>query len=180
MNQLAIAKNKFTAEDLLKENLAAVFAILKKPDLDQEAKKNKIIEIINSIFDLSLTAKLTLGRKNWSGLTLQQKERFTQLFAKYLGVFYLDYLMLYTDEKVFYEVPVEVRKKVYIPTVLVSKEKKISILYKLYKSGSHWKIYDLEIQGVSTIRSYRSQFRDLLKSGTFDDLLAKLEQLVND
>ena len=47
--------------------------------------------------------------------------------------------------------------------------------YKLYKSKKDWKIYDLEIQGVSIIRSYRSQFSSILESGTVDDLLLKLE-----
>jgi len=35
-------------------------------------------------------------------------------------------------------------------------------------------VYDLEIQGVSLIRSYRSQFGEILQSGTIDDLLLKM------
>ena len=50
------------------------------------------------------------------------------------------------------------------------------MLYKLYVSKSGWRIYDIEIQGVSIIRSYRSQFAEILKNGTFDDLLEKLEK----
>jgi phospholipid transport system substrate-binding protein len=88
---------------------------------------------------------------------------------------YLDRLTLYTDEKVLFESPVEVNKKIHIPTYLVSQNQKISIRYKFYNSESDWKIYDLEIQGVSIIRSYRSQFYEILRSGTFDDLLTKLK-----
>jgi phospholipid transport system substrate-binding protein len=173
--QAAAAENKASAEELLKANLAAVFEVLQKQDLDQEAKKSEIIDIVNPMFDFSLMAKLTLGRKYWPGLTPQQKESFTQLFIKRLRASYLDSLMLYTDEKVLYEAPVEVKKKIHIPTYLVSQNEKISIRYKFYHSESDWKIYDLEIQGVSIIRSYRSQFYEILKSGTFDDLLTKLE-----
>jgi phospholipid transport system substrate-binding protein len=68
-----------------------------------------------------------------------------------------------------------VKKKIHAPTYLVSKDKKISILYKFYKAEKNWKIYDLEIQGVSIIRSYRSQFSGILENGTVDDLLLKLE-----
>ena len=172
--QSAMAENKASAEKLLKENLAAVFAVLQKQDLNQEAKNHEIIDIVNPMFDFSLMAKLTLGRRYWPGLTPGQKEIFTQLFIKRLRASYLDRLTLYTDEKVLYESSVEVKKKIHIPTYLVAKDKKISIFYKFYNSDSNWKIYDLEIQGVSIIRSYRSQFYEILRSGTFDDLLTKL------
>ncbi len=173
--QSAIAQNKAFPEELLKENLAAVFAILQNQDLNQEAKTNEIIDIVNPMFDFSLMAKLTLGRKYWPGLTPEQKERFTQLFIKRLRASYLDRLTLYTNEKVHYESSVKIKQKIHIPTYLVSQNKKISILYKFYNSDANWKIYDLEIQGVSIIRSYRSQFQEILKSGTFDDLLTKLQ-----
>jgi phospholipid transport system substrate-binding protein len=172
----AVAQNQPSAEDLLKQNLAAVFAVLQQQDLNPEAKNNKIIDIVNPLFDFSLMAKLTLGKKYWPGLSPEQKESFTQLFIKRLRASYLDRLTFYTDEKVIYEPSVAVNEKIHIPTYLVSKDKKISILYKFYPSESKWKIYDLEIQGVSIIRSYRSQFYEILQSGTFDDLLVKLEQ----
>jgi phospholipid transport system substrate-binding protein len=178
--QSILAEDSSFAEKLLKENHAAVFAVLQKQDLAQEVKKQKIIEIITPIFDFSLMAKLTLGRKYWTGLTPEQKERFTQLFIDRLRTSYLERLTLYTDEKVLYSPSVKIKQKIHIPTDLVSKDKRISILYKFHESGSSWKIYDLEIQGVSIIRSYRSQFHQILKSGTFDDLLAKLEQPVED
>jgi phospholipid transport system substrate-binding protein len=60
-------------------------------------------------------------------------------------------------------------------THIVSKEKKIAMLYKLYKSKNNWKIYDIEIEGVSIISSYRSQFDEILTNGTMNDLLHKLE-----
>jgi phospholipid transport system substrate-binding protein len=50
------------------------------------------------------------------------------------------------------------------------------MLYKLYSSNNSWKIYDIEIEGVSIIRSYRSQFNEILLKGTIDDLLKKMEK----
>ncbi len=176
----AIAANRPTAEELLKENLTAVFVILNKQSLSPDAKKNEIERIVNPLFDFSLMAKLTLGRKYWPGLSADQRERFTELFIERLRNSYLDRLTLYTDEKVQYEPAVAVKKKVQIPTYLVSKDDKISILYKFYDSSSGWRIYDLEVQGVSIIRSYRSQFHEILRSGSFDDLLAKLEKSPED
>ena len=176
LSQPVMADDKQDAEEIVKRKLDAVFAVLQKKDLDQQAKKKEINEIVTPMFDFALMAKLTLGRKHWPNLPREKKEKFTELYIELLQTSYLDKLALYTDEKVIFEPPAQVKKKVHIPTQLVSKDRKTSILYKLYKPADDWKVYDLEIQGVSIIRSYRSQFGEILQSGTIDDLLLKMER----
>ena len=178
-SQTAAADDKSEIDNLLKTNLDAVFTILQKNDLDQQAKNKEIIVIVTPMFDFELMARLSLGKKHWSGLSQDKKERFIELFIKRLKASYLSNFNLYTDEKVLYEPSVQVKKKIHTPTYLVSKDKKISILYKFYNAQKNWKIYDLEIQGVSIIRSYRSQFSSILENGTVDDLLLKLENPAN-
>jgi len=173
--QSAVADDKSEVEKLLKNNLDAVFAVLQKKDLEQQEKNKEIVDIVTPMFDFDLMARLSLGKKHWPGLSQDKKERFTELFIKRLKASYLNNFNLYTDEKIIYEPSVQAEKKIHIPTYLVSKDKKISILYKFYNAEKNWKIYDLEIQGVSIIRSYRSQFGSILESGTIDDLLLKLE-----
>ena len=179
LSRPVIADEKIDAEEFLKSNLDAVFAVLQKKDLTPQAKNNEVVEIVTPMFNFALMAKLSLGRKYWSDLTQDKKDRFTELFVKRLRQSYLDKLTTYTDEEIIYEPPVEVKKKIHIPTSLISKGKKISMLYKLYPSSNIWKIYDIEIQGVSIIRSYRSQFREILQKGTFDDLLQRMQISVN-
>ena len=176
LSQPLMADDKRDAEEIVKSKLEAVFAVLQKKDLDQQARKKEINEIVTPMFDFALMAKLSLGRKYWPNLPREKKEKFTQLYIELLKTSYLDKLALYTDEKVIFEPPAQVKKKVHIPTQLVSKDRKTSILYKLYKPADDWKVYDLEIQGVSIIRSYRSQFGEILQSGTIDDLLLKMEK----
>jgi phospholipid transport system substrate-binding protein len=176
LSQAVTAHEKSTAEEFLKSNLDAVFVVLQKKDLSQQAKNSEIEEIVTPMFDFELMAKLSLGKKYWPDLTQDQRERFTELFVHRLRQSYLDKLTSYTDEKIDYETPVAVKKKVHLPTQLISNGKKISMLYKLYPSSNSWKIYDIEIEGVSIIRSYRSQFNEILQKGTFDDLLNKMEK----
>ncbi|MBW1748172.1 MAG: ABC transporter substrate-binding protein, partial [Deltaproteobacteria bacterium] len=101
--------------------------------------------------------------------------KFTDLFIKRLEASYLEKLSLYNDETIVYKTPVQSGRKVEIPTEVISKDKLISMTYKLYKSKHNWKIYDMEIEGISIIVTYRSQFDQILEKGTFDDLLLKLE-----
>jgi phospholipid transport system substrate-binding protein len=63
---------------------------------------------------------------------------------------------------------------------LINKDSEITILYKLRKADKFWKIYDVEIQGVSILLTYRSQFDDILRRGTVKDLLSRLEKPPDD
>ena len=175
-SQTLLADDKKEAEKVLKGKLESVIVVLEKKDMDQQVKEKEIVEIVTPIFNFSLMSKLTLGKKHWPGLTKDQQEKFTKLFTQRLKDSYLDKMLLYTDEKIEYEAPVQVGKKVQIPTILTSKDNKISMRYKLYKSKQGWRIYDIEIQGVSLISTYRSQFDEILRKKTVDDLLAKLEK----
>ncbi|MBW1766611.1 MAG: ABC transporter substrate-binding protein [Deltaproteobacteria bacterium] len=180
LSQTAIADDKIAVRDFLKSKLDDVLLVLERKDLDDQTKKDTIVEIAQPIFDFSLMAKLTLGRKHWPGLSKENKDKFTELFTKLLKESFLRKMDLYTDEKLIYEEPLQVKKKIHIPTCLTSKDNKISILYKLHKSHNNWKIYDIEIQGVSIIRSYRSQFSESLQSGTIEELITKLEKIGSD
>ena len=179
MIQSVPADEKSAAGEFIKRNLDAVFTVLQKKDLSPQARKNEVVEIVTPMFDFNLMAKLSLGKKYWPNLSQEQKERFTELFVERLRQSYLNKLTAYTDEKIVYESPIADEKKVSVPTVLISKGKKISMLYKLYPADNTWKIYDIEIQGVSIIRSYRAQFNEILQKGTFDDLLEKMQKPVN-
>ena len=179
LSQVVTADDKSAAEEYLKSKLDAVFKVLQKKDLSQQAKNSQVVEIVTPMFDFELMGKLSLGKSYWPDLSPEQRGRFTELFVERLRQSYLNKLTAYTDEKIIYESPVAVKTKVHVPTQLISKGKKISMLYKLYSSNNSWKIYDVEIEGVSIIRSYRSQFNEILQKGTFEDLLQKMQKPVN-
>jgi phospholipid transport system substrate-binding protein len=179
LGRAVTADDKGAAEAFLKSKLDSVFAVLQKKDLAPQAKNSEVVEIVTLMFDFPLMAKLSLGRKHWPDLSRDHREKFTELFVERLRRSYLNKLTTYTDEKIIYESAVAVKKKIHIPTHLISKNKKISMLYKLYASNNAWKIYDVEIQGVSIVRSYRSQFKEILQNGTFEDLLRKMQKPVN-
>jgi phospholipid transport system substrate-binding protein len=175
-SQMGWSNDKNAAKELLEAKIESALAVLQRKDLVQEEKNKKVVEIVEPIFDYNLMAKLTLGRKYWPELSEKKRKRFTDLFVARLKASYIDKLSLYSDEKVAYETPVQKGIKVQIPTKVISKNNSIAMMYKLYKSSNSWKIYDIEIEGVSLISTYRSQFYDILGKGTVDDLLLKLEK----
>lgn len=170
------ADNTGEVQEMLKKRLDSVLVVLQNEKLSFESKKAEISEIVSPMFDFPLMAKLTLGRKHWPTITRQQQEKFTDLFVDLLKQTYLDRISLYTDEQVVIKTAAEVNRKVHIHTDLVSKGDSISMLYKFYRAGNGWKIYDLEIQGVSLIVSYRNQFDQILSTGNIDDLIQQMQQ----
>jgi len=165
-------------KELLQAKWDAILSVIKKKDTDQQAKEEEVTKIVSPIFDFQVMAQLALGRTHWPKFTPSQREQFTELFAERLVHSYTRKVMLYTNETILFKNAVPKKERIiYIPVELVSKDKKINMLYKLRKTGppkGDWKTYDVEIQGVSILLTYRAQFDDILRNGTIKDLLSQL------
>lgn len=157
-----------------KEKIDLVIELLKDEKISKEERNKKIVAVVDPMFDFPRMAKLSLGKKNWKGMTRAQRKEFSAIFVVRLKESYLEKLDLYTDEKVVVEEAKQVKKRIHVLTRLVSKDDKKDMVYKFYKSKKGWKVYDVVILGVSVVQTYRSQFNGFLKSGTYAQLLTKL------
>ena len=168
-----VADELSEVQDLTQEKILALTEILKDNTLDKETRNAKIIAEIEPIFDFPRMAQLSLGRA-WKELDASQKKEFSELFIKRMQDSYLEKLEFYTDEKVEFQEAKKVKNRIHVLTLLLSKGDTYEMLYKLYKSKEGWKIYDVEILGVSVIQTYRSQLQSALKNRSIEDLLAQL------
>ncbi len=164
-------------ENLLKSKINAVVDMLKQNEMSVETRNEKIMEIIGPSIDFELMAKLTLGKNNWGKLNPSQQDEFVKLFVQRLKSSYLEKSDFYSNEKIVYGKASAAGDKIQAPvTVLTGGDKPVEMLYKFYKSDHGWLVYDVEINGVSLIRSYRSQFEEILRNGTVEDLMRELRQ----
>jgi len=165
-------------EQLLKTKTEAVLELLRNKALDEAVKKDRIMGLIEPIIDFPLMSKLTLGKANWGKLSPAQQTEFVELFVDRLKRSYLDKTTVYNGEKVAYRPGVQKGNKVNVPVDIITNDKPIELLYKFYASDTGWKAYDLEINGVSLIKSYQAQFTELLRTGSPEELLAELKKPV--
>ena len=175
-------------EELTRANWDAVISVLRNQKLDPKAKEMRIEQIASPLLDFPLMAKLALGRTYWHKFTSAQREKYVDLFVKRLKSSYRKRIATYKGEGVRFTIgepnppgkatPAKRRAKgtVYVPLQLVTQDKTVAILHKFRKRGKTWLIYDIEIEGVSILLTYRSQFRDILRRGTPEDLLSRLAQ----
>ena len=162
---------------LVRSKWDQVIKILRNKEMEKKAKAEKIAAIASPIFDFPLIAKLSLGRKHWPKLTQSQRETFTKLFIEHLKNSYSEKIAMYTDEQVVFKDAVRKKKNTAeVPVEMISRQKRIAIVHKLRKADKHWRIYDVEIDGVSILLTYRSQFDDILSRGTVEDLLSGLKK----
>lgn len=161
---------------MVKAKLTEVTGIMNNKDIDQDKKRSMIIKSVRPMFDLSLMAKLTLGKKHWTALSEDQRQQFTSLYSAHLEKSSIGKVELYANDRIDFKPPLKKGNKVYVPTELISKGKVMPITYKFYQSKNGWKIYDAEINGTSVVLSNRSEYNAILRNGSIDDLLTKLKQ----
>ena len=172
----AVIEDANKPNDMLWAKWCAVVKVLQAKEITQITKGKIIDKIVSPIFDFPLMAKLVLGKKHWPKFTEPQFVKFTKLFTDKLKTSYREKISLYTDERASLK-PLQRKKTgVHIPMELISKDKKMAILYRLRKVGKGWKVFDVEIEDVSILKIYRAQFDDLLSKKSVEDFLRTLEE----
>ena len=161
---------------MTKEKVDLVINILKDKSLSKNEKKEGILETIDGLFDFSLMARLSLGKKHWKSLSKEKRKEFSELFVERLKLSYLEKLDLYTDEEVVVDEARKTKKnRVEVLTYLVTKDDKKEMIYKLYKTKKKgWMVYDVDVLGVSIVQTYRSQFSGVLKKETMEQLMERM------
>ena len=159
----------------VQDKITTVMSLLKDNELKKEQREKKILNEIEVLFDYDLIARLSLG-KAWKKLDSDKKEEFTKKFTKKLKESYLEKMRLFDDEKIEFKSSKQTKKnRREILSYIVGKSDKKEVLYKFHNSKSgEWLIYDLEVEGISILRTYRTQFATELKNGSIDTLLEKL------
>ncbi|MBW1696246.1 MAG: ABC transporter substrate-binding protein [Deltaproteobacteria bacterium] len=172
--------------DALKAPIDEVIRILKDPQYNDAAKKSvqreKIWNIIQGIFDFKEISMRTLAG-NWKKLSPEQQKEFINVFSRFLGNIYLDRIQSgYSDEKIVYESQEMLSEtKAVVKTKIVrDNNMEIPVDYRMRKRGNTWKIYDVRIEGVSLVKNYRTQFKQILMKETPDQLIERIKRKVEE
>lgn len=140
-----------------------------------ESIAREIFKLFDSIFDYRLMAQLSLS-KEYKNLTQEEQAKFNRAFEKSLKRSFTDKLHLYKDEKMKVLGGEKIKANRYnLKTSIILDGKINYITFKFRELKGDWKIYDVDILGISVIQTYRSQFADIIAQQGFEVLLKKLE-----
>jgi phospholipid transport system substrate-binding protein len=169
------------ALETLKAKIDEGVQILDDPELaggdGRDVKEDKLWRLSEELFDYPVMSRLVLG-SYWNELTPQQKEAFYVAFTAFLRRAYVPRLLeRYSGQRLGYGRQQTLSpSKAVVEAYVFWKGRKIPFNVHMIKRQTGWKIYDISIIGVSSIKNYRAQFRWLLLSGTLDQLIARLNE----
>ncbi len=171
-----------TPKETIKAGVDNLLKTLGDPSFKAKPKDEKIALLgtqIEAVFDFTELSKRTLGR-TWKKMSSEQQTEFVELFQKLLQGVYADLLISYTDEKIIFGKETMLKKgRAEVESYLQTKDgKKIPLFYRLTDKSGSWKVYDVIIEGVSMVKNYRTQFREIMKGGSPEKLLEILRKKV--
>lgn len=128
--------------------------------------------------DVAEMSKRVLPPRIWDQASAAQRSQFQKQFTTLLVHTYASALASYKDETVkFFPVRGGYDGKTTTKvdsSIIRSEGPSIPVSYKLVNHGSEWKLYDMVVDGVSLLESFRSQFADKLSNGNMDSLIRDL------
>ena len=165
----------------LKGTIDEVIKIVKDEALknDQQARRAALRKTIDERFNYRQMVMRSLA-KNWDARSDQERREFIALFKSLLENSYANKLEAYRDEKINYLDEIIKGDYALIKTEVVRLNGTIGVDYKLINENGNWKVYDFVIEGVSMIRNYRSQFTKIIRRDSYEVLVQKLTDKINE
>jgi len=161
-------------------------SILKVLDENQsELKKDNSI-IYKSVkryllpnVDVYGMSRSVLGRNAWRKASKSQRQAFANQFTQLVIRTYASPLAEYDGEKIkFYPIRGGYNKRfVSVKSMIIRPSaSNIPLAYSLIYKKGQWKIYDISVEGVSLLESFRSQFAQQLQHASINALIKKMQQ----
>jgi phospholipid transport system substrate-binding protein len=138
-------------------------------------RRSAVRKIANEIFDFGEIAKRSMAR-HWQPLSEAQRTEFVGLFADLLERSYISKIETYGGEKIQYTAEKIDGDYATVSTRIVTKNgTEVPVDYRMTKRGDRWLVYDVSIEGVSLVSSYRTQFNKIIQTSSYNELVSKLK-----
>lgn len=166
---------------LVKKTTDEIVAQIKK-DKTLVSNSRKLLELVDTVvlphFNFTRMTMLAVGRP-WQNATAAQREQLVQQFRTLLVRTYSTALEQYSSQTI------EVRPVSLKPgdteasvrmLILQPGGQPIPMDYRMEKTPSGWKVFDVSVEGVSIVTTYRSTFNAEITKGGIDGLIKTLSE----
>jgi phospholipid transport system substrate-binding protein len=175
-----VASAQEAPDALVKRVTDELLAIIKADKELQAGNQRKVVEVAEAKvlphFDFARMTRLAVGR-NWQQATEAQKEALVKEFRTLLVRTYSSSLSAYRNQTIEVK-PSKVAagdKEATVRTAVIQPGgPPIPIDYSMEKEAAGWKVYDVVIDGVSLVTTYRGSFNDQIQKGGIDGLVKTL------
>lgn len=181
MFAVGVAHAEVVAPDaLIRATVQDVVTIVKQDKDIQAGNQKKILELVDAKvlphFDFVRMTQLAVG-KNWRTATPEQKKTLTTEFRNMLVRTYTKAFVEYRNQTIDVQ-PFKMAADATEVTVktIISKPggQPIPVDYEMKKNADGWKAFDIVINGVSMVMSYRGTFDTEVQQNGIDGLIKML------
>ena len=182
---LAAALPAWSGEDaapdaLVKAATAEVVAILRQDKDIQAGVAPKLAEVVETrilpLFDFTRMTQLAVAR-NWRVATPGQQKSLTSEFQTLLVRTYSTALANYRNQLIEFKPLRAAPAATEVTVKSVVKQPgmdALSLDYEMEKTAAGWKVYDIKLDGISLITTYRDTFANKVRADGVDGLIKAL------
>jgi phospholipid transport system substrate-binding protein len=156
-------------------------AVLRSVDAESgtEAPRQAIRALVNEVFDYRDAAARALG-PTWQSRSPDQQAEFVRLFADFIERGYIAFIgtkasvtgglkIRYLEESVTGD-------SAAVATALLTRNgSDLDVDYFMVRRGGSWMVRDVVVDGMGLVANYRAQFNRILSTGTYTDLVARMQ-----
>ncbi len=169
-----------TPKQVVSSTIQAIINVLEaradKTTID-EADREGIRKVVAGKFDYAEMARRSVGRP-WNDMSKKEQASFTDLFRQVLEYSYGNQLSAYHGQKVEFD-DAELRAdKARVKGEVIDANKSTPMEYRLYQTPTGWQVYDIKIEGISMITTFRRDFKSILDDQGIAGLTATLKKKV--
>jgi phospholipid transport system substrate-binding protein len=145
------------------------------------AQRTEAIRLLDNLLDAREMARLALDGR-WDKLLPGQQADFVQTLSELAQEAFVARFASPRETEVRYEAATIDGSQARVPAELVSRSepggatRRMKLEYRLALKHGEWLVYDVVVDGVSLVDSYRVEFARLLKNAPFEALLARMKR----
>jgi phospholipid transport system substrate-binding protein len=179
---LPVAAQDLGPEELVKKITQDVLETIKSDKQLAGGDRQRAIKLAEEKIlphvDFEEATRLAVGR-SWAQATPEQKKKLVSEFRNMLVRTYSNAIQPYEGQQMKV-MPVRMKPGDTEVTVqnqfIRSGAQPVKIDYSMRKTDKGWKIYDIVVEGVSLVLTYRSEFDAVVKQEGVDGLIKRLSQ----
>lgn len=168
-----------TATAAIKTTIKQMFVILNDEELKTpgraEERRQQLENVIGNRIAYDEMAKRSLGPQ-WAQLNDEERQEFVRLYAQLLRDTYSSRFDRYSDEKVEFLQETLQGDYAEVRTRLTSSKFSLDVDYRMLQRAGDWRVYDIVVDGISLVHSYREQFTKIIRTYSYEELVTKLMQ----
>jgi len=139
-------------------------------------RRTEIRRLAREFFDFEEVTRRTLSR-HWAARSADERAEFVALFTDLLERSYVTRVEAYAGENIaYFGEAVDASYATVRSKIVTDRHNEIALDYRLHLRDGRWRVYDLQIDGVSFVSTYRSQFDRIIQAESYTALVERMRK----